>query len=384
MVGPKQPIRILHVVGGMNRGGTETWLMHVLRNIDRNRFKMDFLVHTKEICAYDDEIRMLGSRIIPCLHPSKPFKYGKNFKRILCDYGPYDIVHSHVHHFSGYTLRLAYKLAVPVRIAHSHNDTSALQKRSSLSRLLYLSLMSRWIDRHATIGLAASRQAAVALFGQDWNYDRRLKILYCAIDLDPFRVRVHPILVRTDLGLPKNALVVGHVGRFDKQKNHEFILDIARELFLREPKAFILLVGDGPRRPMIERKAIKMRLKDRVIFVGLRSDVAQLMLGAMDVFIMPSLFEGLPLAIIEAQAAGLPIILSDTVTDEVDIVKPLGLVQRLSLFESASAWAEKILDTFNKVTPLTRAETLAIMEKTPFNIREGLKELINIYENGLG
>ena len=101
------PVRVLHVLGGMNRGGVETWLMHVLRHIDRNRFRMDFLVHTVNPCAYDDEIHSLGSEIIPCLHPSRPWTYVRNFKRILREHGPYDVVHSHVHHFSGHILRLA-------------------------------------------------------------------------------------------------------------------------------------------------------------------------------------------------------------------------------------------------------------------------------------
>jgi len=126
MVRKEQHIRILNIVGGMNRGGAETWLMHVLRNIDRERYLMDFLVHTERICEYDHEIRQLGSRVIPCLHPSKPLKYAKNFKRILRDYGPYDVVHSHVHHFSGYALKLAHQEGVPVRIAHAQNKLQSL------------------------------------------------------------------------------------------------------------------------------------------------------------------------------------------------------------------------------------------------------------------
>ena len=123
----RNSIRILHVVGGMDPGGVETWLMHILRNIDRDRFHMDFIVHTNKHCAYDDEICTIGSKIIPCLHPNQPWTYAANFRRIVNEHGPYDIVHSHVHHFSGYVLRLAKQLGIRTCIAHSHNDTSTVE-----------------------------------------------------------------------------------------------------------------------------------------------------------------------------------------------------------------------------------------------------------------
>src|SRR5208337_3468794 len=134
------PIRILQVVGGMERAGVETWLMHVLRQIDRDRFRMDFLVHTDHPCAYDEEIHSLGSKIIPCLRPSRPWTYARNFTRILREHGPYDVVHSHVHHFSGYVVRLAHRAGIPLRISHSHNDTTNLEARSGMIRHAYLSL----------------------------------------------------------------------------------------------------------------------------------------------------------------------------------------------------------------------------------------------------
>src|SRR6476469_699947 len=135
----QRPIRILHVVGGMNRGGVETWLMHVLRNIDRDRFHMDFLVHTEQACSYDEEIRALGSRIIPCVGSnSKPWLYAQNFKHILHEYDTYEIIHSHVHHYSGHILRLAHKAGIPIRIAHSHLDSSPLEAKSGWLRRFYL------------------------------------------------------------------------------------------------------------------------------------------------------------------------------------------------------------------------------------------------------
>src|SRR5208337_2567617 len=142
-------IRVLHVVGGMNRAGTETWLMHLLRNIDREQYRMDFLVHTAQRFEYGEEIEALGSRIIPCLHPLKPWSYARNFMRILTEHGPYHVVHSHVHNFSGLPLYLARLAGVPVRIAHSHNDTSRSDGGARPARLAYLRLTSRLIRTNA-------------------------------------------------------------------------------------------------------------------------------------------------------------------------------------------------------------------------------------------
>jgi|SRR6266550_4819351 len=162
-------IRILHIVGGMGRGGVETWLMHVLRHADRERFQMDFLVHTAQPCPYDEEVRALGGNIIPCLDPARPWSYARNFRRALAAQGRYDIVHSHVHNYSGYVLRLARRAGVPVRIAHSHLDSTPGDAAANARRRLYLALARRWIRRHATTGLAASGKAADALFGPAWR-----------------------------------------------------------------------------------------------------------------------------------------------------------------------------------------------------------------------
>ena len=240
-----RPIRILHVVGGMNRGGLETWLMHVLRNIDREQYRMDFLVHGNTPLPYDAEIREMGSRIIPCPHPSRPWRYDRHFTRAVRAFGPYDIVHSHVHHFSGMVLRLARREGVLIRIAHSHNDTSPVDRRAGLPRRLYLRLMERWIARHATLGLACSPEAAVSLFGPRWGQDPTRRILYYGIDLTPFTIPADRAAVRRELGLPERSFVVGHVGRFFPQKNHEFLLEIGAELAQVEPDVRLLLVGDG-------------------------------------------------------------------------------------------------------------------------------------------
>lgn len=375
------PIRILHVVGGMNRAGTETWLMHVLRHIDRDRFQMDFLVHTDQPCAYDDEIRALGSQIIPCLNPSKPWLYANNFKRILREYGPYNIVHSHVHHFSGYALWLAKQAGIPVRIAHSHNDTSSIDAKAGLYRRSYLTLTKWLIDQSATVGLAASRQAATVLFNNPWKTDRRWQILYCGVDLEPFHNCFDTVTTRAEFGIPADAFVVGHVGRFEEQKNHKFLIEIATEIAKRQPKMHLLLIGDGSLRSEIQQKVIENGLANCVTFADLRPDVPRLMLSAMDLFLLPSIHEGLGLVLIEAQAAGLPCVFSDVVPEESDAVKPL--VRRISLSKSASDWAEAVMATREATSAIKQLEALALIERSPFNIQTGIANLEKIYTLGM-
>jgi len=377
----QRPIRILHVVGGMNRGGVETWLMHVLRHIDRDRFQMDFLVHTEKPCPYDDEASALGSKIIPCLSPSKPWLYARNFKRILREYGPYDIVHSHVHHFSGYVLYLAKQAGVPVRIAHSHNDTSAIDAKAGLYRQLYLSLTKWSISWCSTVGLGCSCNAVADLFGAAWKTDTRWQVLDYGVDLKPFYDRVDSIGVRAELGIPADAFVIGHIGRFETQKNHRFLLEIAAEVAKQELKMHLLLIGDGSLRSDIEQKVVQMGLSDRVTFAGNRSDVPRLMLKAVDVFLFPSLHEGLGLVLIEAQAAGLPCIFSDVVPEEADLVRPL--LQRISLSKSASIWAEAVRSSRSDASAISQRDALAIVENTPFNIAASVKKLTEVYEANL-
>ena len=371
-----KPIRILHVVGGMNRGGIETWLMHILRNIDRQHFEMDFLVNTAESCSYDDEILALGSKISRCLNPTKPLVYSAEFKQILKDNAPYDIVHSHVHHYSGFTLFLAKQAGVPIRIAHSHNDTSSAEAQAGWKRRLYLTLMEKSIAHYATLGLGASDEAAADLFGSTWKNDPRWQILYCGLDLTPFQKQPDPTL-RAEFNIPADAFVIGHVGRFEAQKNHQFILEIAAEVVKQKPNMRLFLVGVGPLREEVEQKAARLGLSDKTIFAGVRADVPQLMLSVMDVFLFPSLFEGLGLVLIEAQAAGLVSVISDVVPQAADIVAPL--VERLPLSNSASTWAETILARHQ--TAIAQSEALSLVMDSQFNLDICLKQLKKIYQS---
>jgi glycosyltransferase involved in cell wall biosynthesis len=279
------PRRILHIVAGMNTGGAETWLMHVLRCINRDQFHFDFFVHAATPSFYDDEIRSLGSRIIT--NPQPQFAnihgYSRNFLRTLKEFGPYDTVHSHVHHFSGVVLMLARIAGVPQRIAHSHTDLSLHEKNARFSRKMHWYIMKRLINMNATVGLGCSRVAAQNLFGDAWESDPRYQVLFCGIDMEPFKEPVNRNVVRCELNIPDDAFVIGHVGRFDGPKNHTFLIDIFFEVSKYEPKAVLLLVGDGPMRMDMEEKTVQLGLAGKVVFAGVRADVPRLLKGAMDI-----------------------------------------------------------------------------------------------------
>ncbi len=377
-----RPIRVLHVLGSLNRGGAETWLLNVLRHIDRDRFRLDFAVHTDQPAAHDNEARALGARILPCLSPHRPLRYLRNLRRILRSEGPYDVVHSHVHHFSGIVLCQAHRCGVPTRLAHSHSDTSGPDRAAGMARRGYLKLTERLVRRHATLGLAASGKAATALFGSGWRDDPRWRTHYCGIDLQPFRETSDRDLLRREIGLPLDATVVGHVGRFVPPKNHRFLLDVFAELSRRLPLAHLVLIGDGEERPAIEGFVRRLGLEGSVTFAGLRSDVPRLLSGAVDVFAFPSLHEGLGLALLEAQAAGLPCVLSDAVPTEVDVVLPL--MRRIPLDGPRDAWVAAILDAIGRPRGVPqRAAALAALEESDFNIRNSVRRLEDLYSGTL-
>jgi glycosyltransferase involved in cell wall biosynthesis len=198
------------------------------------------------------------------------------------------------------------------------------------------------------------------------------------IELEPFRSAFDRQQVRAELGIPENAFVVGHVGRFHRQKNHVQLVEIAAELVRRDADVHVLVVGDGPLRSAIERRVAARHLSDRVTFAGRRSDIARLMLAAMDVFLLPSLYEGLPVVLLETQAAGLRSVISDTITDEIDVVP--GLICRCRLSQPASAWADSVLEGRHACRDDARRRGLAQLESGPWNIEVSVRHLERFYD----
>ncbi len=327
------PIRILQVVTHMGRGGLETMLMNYYRNIDREKVQFDFLAHRDFRSDYDDEIESLGGRIyrLPRLVPWSR-SYHEALDAFFDEHPEYEVIHVHQDCLSSVILKSAEKHGIPVRIAHSH--TSNQDKNLKYFIKLYY---RRLIPKYATKLFACGEKAG------DWMFcGAPFEVVRNAIDAKSYscneKIR-HKL--RQALHISDDTFVIGHVGRFSSVKNHPFLLEIFASLLKKEPNAVLLLVGGGENMPKMQEKAKAMGISDRVIFTGIRSDVADIM-QAMDVFVFPSLYEGLPVTLVEAQASGVPCLISDRVSPECIITN--GLVESVSLSENSDAWADIILE----------------------------------------
>jgi glycosyltransferase involved in cell wall biosynthesis len=369
-------IRILHVFARMDRGGAETWIVNVLRTIDREKYQFDFLVEPGPPGAYDDEIRQLGGRILQVAKPAQLFRFSADLLRTLRNEGPYDVIHSHVHHFSGVILILARIAGVPIRIAHSHSDISPNVNDTSLTRRAYYKTTAALVRRFATSGIGASQDAARSLFGPNWQSDERFRVLFCGIDCVAFDREVDRSEIRSAYGIGEATLVIGHVGRFARMKNHRFLLDVFKKVVLTRPDSKLVLIGDGPLRAEIEQRAEDLGISGQVIMLGSQPDVSIFLLGMIDVFVFPSTYEGLGLSIVEAQAAGLPCVISDTIPDEADVVP--GLVQRLGLSQGTKAWARAILSEGK--CDVDRRSAYVEVRDGSFNVEHSARKILAVYD----
>jgi glycosyltransferase involved in cell wall biosynthesis len=364
--------KILQVIGAMDRAGAETWLVHVLRAIDRSQFEFHFLVHTDKEAAYDDEIRSLGAHIHHRGGSRNPISYGRQFKSVLRQYGPFDVVHSHVYLFSGYIMRLAAEAGVPIRIAHSH--TAPKDRPSNIVRRNYEQLMRRWIRRYSTERIGVSRAAVDGLFGNQ-AAGTGATVLHYGLDFAPFLDRVDTKEVKTRFGIPENRKVIGHVGRFAPVKNHSFLVDVFERVVANRMDAHLLLVGDGALLPAIQADVEARGLSNRCTFAGLQSAVFPL-LSAMNVFVFPSFHEGLPLTVLEAQAAGVPILASRATPEEIDAIP--NLIERRSLEEGPAAWASAVMDKL-KNGNIKRGDEALVLQKSSFALPVCVEKLSRIY-----
>lgn len=375
-----EPIRILNVVGRMDRGGIETLIMNVYRQIDRSKVQFDFLAHYgKENADYNEEIRALGGRIyeMPVIKTTTKTYYGKFFeycsalKKFFKEHPEYHIVHGHMTNTAAIYMPIAKKYGqVTHTIAHSH----LTQTQKTVSRLTALGtdVLLKPIRKQATDYFACSEMAALWLFKQEDLDAGRVHIIPNGVHTENFDYSPEKrAAVRRELGL-EDKIVLGHVGRFFPQKNHTYLLDIFSHYHEKHPNAVLLLIGDGELREEMQKKAERLGLGDSVRFMGLRSDVEDLMQG-MDLFLMPSLYEGLPVVGIEAQAAGLPLVVSTEITRELNIT---GQVQFVGLDKSPEVWTAAIdglLDGFE------RGSTADRLKKAGYDIQTTAAFLQDFY-----
>lgn len=328
------PIRILYVNGGlMNRGGIESMMMNYYRLFDHQATQIDFAVHDAGgFGYYDDEIRSLGGRIFVLPKKSThPFSYMRRLKAVLRN-GDYRVVHTHMDAMGAWVLKAAMECNIPVRIAHSHNT----QHLTSNPLKLYMLEKERQnINRYATHRMACGDAAGKWLFG-----DASFEVVRNAIDVDLFAFNAETrAVVRHEWGISDDEFVIGHVGRFDHQKNHRFLIEVFAETVKQAPKCKLMLIGGGKITQSDCRELVKrLGLENRVIFTGVREDVFKLY-NAFDLFALPSLFEGLVMVSVEAQVNGCPNILSSTIPREVNVS---GEVEFLPL--QKEDWTKRIVE----------------------------------------
>lgn len=357
---------MLHVVTHMNRGGLETMIMNYYRMIDKEKVQFDFLTHRPYDGDYGEEIEQLGGIIyhLPVLNPFSP-GYKKKLGKFFDSHPEYHVIHVHQDCLSSVILKVAKQHGIEIRIAHSHCSSQDKDLKYPV-KMFY----RQFISKYATELMACGEDAG------NW--------MFCGA---PFRILNNAInsvdyiydwekrqTIRNRLGLKKDELVIGHVGRFSPQKNHTFLIDIFYQVKAQHHNSKLLLVGDdrGELADKIKCKVTDLGLSDSVIFTGLRSDVADLM-QVMDVFVFPSNYEGLPVTMIEAQASGLPCVISDKVPIE---CKKTDLVQQMELSNSAVYWAKTIIKVG---TGTIRRDTSESIKAAGFDIVENAKWLQQYY-----
>ena len=324
-------IRVLQCVNNMHRAGLETMLMNYYRHMDRNEIQFDFLTHRPERADYDDEIERLGGRVYyaPRLYPQHYAAYFSFMKDFFREHPEYQIVHAHIDAMSFLPLLAAKRAGVPIRIAHSHSTSIDRDLKYPIKQVF-----RRMLPAVANRRFACGQKAGEFLFrGKDFT------LIPNAVEADRFRFDpLQRQRLRTELGLA-DCRVLGHVGRFSYPKNHEFLLDIFHAAARRDERARLMLLGTGENEGAIRAKVHTLGLEDKVLFLGSRVDVERFY-QAMDVFVMPSRFEGVPLTGVEAQFASLPCLFSDRVPTEVAFTERCSF---LPLETGADSWADQAL-----------------------------------------
>lgn len=326
-------IKILQVFGSLHTGGAESRMMDVYRHIDRSKYSFDFVKLQPEEEFYEAEIKKLGGNILRVDSPRLcGFVEHVRQLRLCMRNGKYDAVHAHTLHHCGLVMLAAWMENIPVRITHSRSTST---KRKNLATKIFVMIGRILIKLFATKRLAISQDAGKFLFGQS-----SFEVLPNANETSKYQLTSPELaVIRRELNIPENAFVIGQIARFESMKNHEFTLNWFTHYLGKRPEAFLVLVGDGELRAEIERSSVKLGIADRVLFTGVRGDVPKI-IHAFNVVFLPSLYEGLGGVVLEAQAAGIPAVISENVPESVDI--GLGLVTRVSLSSPFEAWDEAV------------------------------------------
>lgn len=363
-----EPIRVAQIMGKWVGGGVEAVVMNYYRHIDRDKIQFDFICDDDSTRIPTEEIEKLGGKVILIPPYQKVFKYHKTLKKVLQE-GQYKIVHSHINALSVFSLWAAKSAGVPVRIAHSHSTSNKKEWKKTLLK----NILRPFSKVFATNYFCCSELAGRWLFGDKAYDDGKVYLLNNAIDVDKFRydekIRREK---RKELNIKDNQLVIGHIGRFVQQKNHEFLIDIFNEIYKQDKNAILLLIGEGPLKEEIQNKVNELGLDKNVKFLGQRSDANELY-QAMDLFLFPSLYEGLGMVLIEAQCAGNLCFASTEVPSVAKLTNNLNFI---SLSRSPENWATDIL---NKIEQYDRRSNKSEIKKANYDIKEEVRKLEKKY-----
>ena len=362
-------IRILHVFGSLNIGGAETLIMNLYRNMDRSKIQFDFIVHTDKIGFYEEEIKKLGGKIyhLSSYNGVNHFKYKKEWNNFFKTHKEYKIIHSHIRSTAAIILKIAKKYGL-VTISHSHNTSNGRGFKSFIKKILQYR-----IRKISDYFMGCSFEANQWLYGKKIANSSRCFILKNGIDVDKYvfdpKIRFN---VRKKLGI-KNEFLIGHVGRFCYQKNQEYLIEMFSILHKVDKDAKLLLIGTGETENKIKNLIKKNKLSNNVIILKNRNDINELMF-AMDCFVFPSRYEGLGIVIVEAQSAGLPCFISDTIPKSV-IVTPI--VKMLNITDSPNIWIQEI----EKVKSYERKDYSNDVKVSGYNIKDSANFLFDFYNN---
>jgi glycosyltransferase involved in cell wall biosynthesis len=367
-------IKILHVTGAMNRAGTETFLMNIFRNLCKDHVQFDFISYHSKEADYDNEITKMGGNIFRLAHSYSIIE----LYRIMKKNGPYDAVHAHTLFHCGLIMIIAWIAGVRTRISHAH---TTFDNNYGLIRKIYIFIMKKMIGIFSTHLLACSTEAAKYLFGEKVLTKNKYYYFPNLIEYKKFlnepKKDVETFKTKNNLN---DSIVIGHIGRFIKSKNHEFILEIYKHILKKELNCKLLLVGTGDHYEKIKEIAIQEGFENKIVFAGVREDI-HTMLHSMDIFLFPSIYEGLGLVLLEAQAAGVPCLVSEAIQPEADL--GIGLVHRNSLKESAEIWAAHSLDLAGKKLKNNKKKIRGFL-KNGYDIDLGLHKLVSIYMSKSG
>lgn len=372
------PIRVLHIIHQLQLGGAETLIMNIYRQINRQQVQFDFAVRSPKPDFYEKEVEELGGRVFHLPWQSSNLSSVVEFTRqlavVLQTQGPFAAVHSHSGFYSGHYLPVVTKAQVPLRIAHSHTTSSEMG--NTIVHRFWQQVMRHNIRYHANHWRACSLAAGKWLFGSDVQNKSCFKVMPNAIDLNSYAALPNDkITLRKQLKLPEQEILIGHVGRFDKVKNHIFLVDVFQQFLNKQPTAHLIFVGEGKLQEQIQADVYQKGLQKQVHFLGPRRDIPQI-LGTLDFFVLPSIYEGLGLVLIEAQAAGVPCLASNVIPLEANL--NLGLLEMANLQDGADVWANIIQQKVTQARPAW-FQRQTMLQQAGYDVRVVAQDLQDLY-----